>query len=74
MNQKSQDKLKEKKFSSYEESRVDECIKELIQLMRPMNCKGNDEFRITKSKIDRFILPLFKLYQDAFKQGVYVGK
>jgi len=56
---------------TYEEKIIEDCLKELKSLMRYLNCSHIKEFRICESKIGRFRLTLFKLYQEGFKQGVY---
>lgn len=61
-------------MKTFEEKRIEECIQEIKDLMRYIELSKNSEFRINRRKINTMKLPLYKLYHDAFKQGVYCRK
>lgn len=71
--------MKENNFSNYQDRRCNDCIEEIKKNMRKCLSKsenGNNyyEFRISEGVLNRIMIPLLKLYQDAFAQGVYTAK
>ena len=59
----------------YEDILIEDCLRNLKKEMRYIKYKNkNDEYRINRSKIKNFRIPLLKLLHFSFMEGVYVGK
>ena len=60
---------------SYIEKATEDCLKELIKQLRIVKTSnGNNEYRIAIKKSGALRIPLMKLYQIAFEQGVYTNQ
>lgn len=60
---------------SYIDKATEDCLKEIIDKMRIIKTSnGNKEYRIAILKSGVLRIPLMKLYQIAFEQGVYTKR
>lgn len=61
-------------YRNFPEKRIDQCIEDMIEVMKIFKDKTHNELRIARSKTILWKPMLFSLYQEAFGQGVYTTK